>query len=108
LDQRYLFGGKFSTTEPLLFFLCLHAIILSLLSRSRTMASCPVKNARGWKYLSRLPRIILTFKRVKNADLSLCPNAISGKPAYDYSENCITNRFQAVFKSQQKSRTLFI
>jgi hypothetical protein len=55
LDQRHLFCGKFSTTEPLLICCCLHAIILFLLSRSRTMAFCPEKNGRGRKNLSRLP-----------------------------------------------------
>ena len=80
--DRHLFCGKFPTTEPLLICCCLHAIILSLLSRSRTMASCPEKNGRGWKYLSRLPPIHSRFQTGKIADLALWPNAISLKPTY--------------------------
>jgi len=71
LDQRHLLCGKFPTTEPLLICCCLHAIILSLLSRNRTMASCPAKNGRGCKYLSRLPPIHSGFQTGKIADLAL-------------------------------------
>ncbi|CAB1075682.1 hypothetical protein D1AOALGA4SA_3495 [Olavius algarvensis Delta 1 endosymbiont] len=74
--------AKFPTTEPLLICYCLHVIILSLLSRSRTTASCPAKNGRGWKYLSRLSPNHYRFQTGKIAGLSLWPNAISLKPAY--------------------------
>jgi hypothetical protein len=65
LDQRYLFCGKFSTTEPLIRFGYLHAIFLSLLSYSKKMAFCPVKNVHGRKKNHGHPQTIIAIKRVK-------------------------------------------
>jgi hypothetical protein len=97
LDQRHIFRAKFPTTEPLMLLRYLHAIVLSLLSRSKAMASCPVKNVRAGKIYHGFSRITLKLKKRVHITLDEC--YLGNNQHIVGSKKSITDRFQAVFRS---------
>jgi len=109
LNQRYLFCGNFSTAEPLLICRCLHAIVLSLLLRSRTMVACPAKNGHSRKKLSRPPPDNYCFQTSKKCRHITLAKWYLGAMQYVIDTiKCLTNRFQTVLRLPQKICTQII
>ena len=98
LDQRHLLCGKFPTTKPLLICRQLHAIVLSVLLRTRTRASWPAKNGRDRKNLSRLPPNHSRFQTGKKGRPITLAECYLGNDQHSVDlARCITNRFLMFF-----------